>query len=493
MPSENGSPERLVPRLPARVWVVLAADLLSSVGSGMTLPFLVVYLHAVRGLSLPVAGALVAVVALASFAGNPLGGALTDRAGPRLALTAGLVIAAGGALALAGVGDAGSAAVAAALSGLGVSVVWPALDALLAGLTPADARSAVFGVRYATMNLGLGCGALVAATLVREAQASSYVLLYRLDAASFLVAIPLLALTWSRRERHETRAAERAAAGPTADAPGEPTADAPGEPTAGAGRATGPLAVLRGDRALRRLWVLTALLVLTGYAQFNAALPLFATRLTGLRVQQLGFVFAVNAATVVAVQLVAVRLLAGRRRTTGIVAAALTWAASWAVVLLAWPVGALAPVGALVVLAVAGALFAVGETLLAPAVPAIVNDLATDDRRGGYNAASALAYTTGFTLGPLVAGAAFDVRLGAGLPVVLAVALGLAALLAVRLRRLLPAHADLDGSAVATPTTPVSSGRPEPTQASPAPAVAGSVPRQPPPTVVVALPGGTTP
>jgi MFS family permease len=63
--------------------VVLAADLLSAVGTGMTLPFLLVYLHSVRGLSLPVAGAAAASIAAASLAGNPLGGAGSDRIGPR--------------------------------------------------------------------------------------------------------------------------------------------------------------------------------------------------------------------------------------------------------------------------------------------------------------------------------------------------------------------------------------------------------------------------
>jgi len=58
----------LVPRLGRGAWVVLAADLLSAVGTGMTLPFLLVYLHTARGLSLPVAGAAAASIAAASLA-----------------------------------------------------------------------------------------------------------------------------------------------------------------------------------------------------------------------------------------------------------------------------------------------------------------------------------------------------------------------------------------------------------------------------------------
>jgi Na+/melibiose symporter-like transporter len=46
----------MVPRLPRAAWGFLAGDALSAIGAGMTLPFLVVYLHAVRGLSLVLAG-----------------------------------------------------------------------------------------------------------------------------------------------------------------------------------------------------------------------------------------------------------------------------------------------------------------------------------------------------------------------------------------------------------------------------------------------------
>ena len=144
----------LVPRLGRGAWVVLAADLLSAVGTGMTLPFLLVYLHTARGLSLPLAGAAAASIAVASLAGNPLGGAGADRIGPRATLAAGLAAAGAGALMLAGAHSPWQAFAGAAGSGLGVSVAWPAQDVLLSRLAAQD-RSAVFGVRYATMNLGL--------------------------------------------------------------------------------------------------------------------------------------------------------------------------------------------------------------------------------------------------------------------------------------------------------------------------------------------------
>lgn len=55
--------------------------------------------------------------------------------------------------------------------------------------------------------------------------------------------------------------------------------------------------------------------------------------------------------------------------------------------------------------------FAFGETMLQPTVPAIYNDLASDRTRGRYNAINSAAFQGGTIMGTLVAG----VMLGGGL------------------------------------------------------------------------------
>ncbi len=82
-----------------------------------------------------------------------------SQARARATLAAGLAVAGAGALVLAGAHSPWQAFAGAAGSGLGVSVAWPAQDVLLSRLETQN-RSAVFGVRYATMNLGLAVGAL---------------------------------------------------------------------------------------------------------------------------------------------------------------------------------------------------------------------------------------------------------------------------------------------------------------------------------------------
>jgi MFS family permease len=81
---------------------------------------------------------------------------------------------------------------------------------------------------------------------------------------------------------------------------------------------------------------------------------------------------------------------------------------SWAVM----GVAALRPgtATASVLIVVAFSVFAVGETLLSPVSPAIINDVASDRLRGRYNAVAGIAFQLAAIAAPAIAG----VILGAG-------------------------------------------------------------------------------
>jgi MFS family permease len=407
----------LVPSLPRAAWAVLAGDAVSALGSGLTLPFFVVYLHEARGLGLGLAGLALASMAGAGLAGNLLGGWLSDHAGPRTALAVGLLAAAAGSLAVALVFAPWHAFAAATLLGIGAGLCLPALDALLAAVVGPERRADAFGVRHATLNAGFGLGALLAAVLVTGAGPSRLALLYVLDAASFLVFVPLL-FTLSALGRR-----------------------VPGGGEVAVSRA-GYREIVR-DRVFRRLWGLMALLVTAGYAQYHAAFPVYATSAGGIGAEGLSLAFAANTLTVVAVQLLAIRLLAGRRRTLGVALTGALFAAAWAITLLA---GQLAGAPATALFALAMAVLALGETALAPTMPALVNDLAPAPLRGRYNGAFALASSSGFIAGPLVAGSALAAGFDDALLATLIAACALAALAATRLGRTLPPALNVAGA-----------------------------------------------
>ncbi|ORA36212.1 MFS transporter [Mycobacterium aquaticum] len=406
---------RLIPRLPRAAATILAGDALSALGSGMSLPFMLVYLHQVRGIDITTAALALSTVALASFVGNPVGGYLSDRLGPRPALLVGLMFSAAGAATLGWVTCAVVAFLASALLGLGNSITWPAFDALLATVVSPAQRSAAFAVRHATLNAGIAVGAVLAGFVVDATRPATFQAIYLIDAATFLLFIPLLWLV------------------PTPCRTTSPAADHP-RPSY--------RAVLR-DRLFLSVVGLSALVVTIGFAQYHAAFPGWATHDRGIPVSALGICFAANAATVVVLQLPVLRALAGRTRTAAISIACTCWAFAW---MLAWVSGHAGSgwlaVGGFIATMVT---FGIAETTLAPTLTAIVNDLAPEDLRGRYNAVSALGWTTGFFVGPAVTGLAFGTKHGTTLMVLLIVASLLGALWATRLARHLPASANRIG------------------------------------------------
>src|SRR6185437_3225192 len=131
--------------------------------------------------------------------------------------------------------------------------------------------------------------------------------------------------------------------------------------------------------------------------QYHAAFPAFATSVGGLSAWGLSLAFAANTITVVAAQLVVLRLMCGHRRTRGVMLSAAFVGVAWLATL-----GAAGRTEATATVFFVGAmvLFGLGETLLSPTVPAMVNDLAPDRLRGRYNGAYSLAWTVGFIAGP---------------------------------------------------------------------------------------------
>ncbi|MGK5112286.1 MFS transporter [Geodermatophilus sp. CPCC 205506] len=373
----------MIPHLSRSAWTVLGGDALSAIGSGLTLPFFVVYLHRVRGLDVEVAALALATVAVVGLAGNLIGGSLADRFGARDALMFGLVLNAAGTGAMTLVHAPWQAFAAAATLGLGASIAWPAQDALLATVSTPDQRSSVFSVRHMTLNAGFGIGALVAALIVDVDSPGTFVALYLLDAATFLAFIPIL-MTVKAGNRPQLS-----------------------HETSTPGLSAGYRRILT-DWTFVRIWLLTALLVAAGFSQMHAMFPVFALGPGGIGEDALSVAFAANTFTVVAAQLFVLRWMQGRRRTTGMVLTCGFWGAAWGMTLLAGMIGG----GPLAVATLVGALvvFAIGETVLTPTLLPMVNDLVPDALRGRYNGVYTLAWTTGFMLGPAVAG----VALGAG-------------------------------------------------------------------------------
>lgn len=185
---------RALPRRP-EARRILVGTLLSSIGRGLTLPFLFIYLTDVRGFSDPRAGLVIGWYGVVTLALSPLGGTLIDRFGARRVVLPCLLVSAVGTGSLALVSGTASAFAVITLIAIGSSAIWPGQNTILASLTDPDEQQRVYGLNFALLNLGVGVGGLISGAVVDVTRPVTFQLVYLLDALSYLIpALILLSL-----------------------------------------------------------------------------------------------------------------------------------------------------------------------------------------------------------------------------------------------------------------------------------------------------------
>ena len=388
--------------LPREGKLLISTVVFSSLGTGLVLPFMVVYLHEVRDIPLETVGLLLALQAAIGIIVVPPIGALIDRIGPRLVYASSAVALMIGDVIIAQTTTVSMAVVAFLFLGYGFGVIWPASGAMIGNLIPSAQRQRYFGINFTLLNLGIGIGGIVGGTFVDVHRPETFVTIYLLDALSYVPA--LVILLWFLRK----------VGGAVAPQPSAEEAPKPSY-----------LSLLR-DGNLRALLILVAVAALVSYPQLNAGMPAFARAIGEISTQGLGYAFAANTLVIVLLQLFVLQRIEGRRRTRVAVVMAGTWAVAWALL----GSTALVPgtVAATILLAGCAAVFGLGETMLQPTTSAMINDLAPDHLRGRYNALSSLMFSGAFVVGPVVASFLIGASLGA---VYIVFLLGGCALLAV--------------------------------------------------------------
>lgn len=147
-------------RLPGATRLLIAGDAVNALGNGLVLPLTLIYLHQVRGIALPVVGALLALSAGVGLIAVPLAGVLLDRVGARPVLA---TVLTGQAVAYTGLAWAHSVATALpVLLVLGASMApfFPAFTMLLASINPQPhLQQRAFALNFTVLNAGVGVGA----------------------------------------------------------------------------------------------------------------------------------------------------------------------------------------------------------------------------------------------------------------------------------------------------------------------------------------------
>ena len=376
--------------LPREGRLLLSVVAFQFIGTGLVLPFWVVYLHEIRGFSLDTVGLLMALLSAAGFVIVGPGGVVIDRIGPRKTMVGSLLMACTGQVVMAFATTVPVAVVGLSLVGASFGLAWPASQSMVATIVPSAIRPRYFGMNFALLNLGVGIGGIIGGLVADVDRPVTFQIMYLAEATSYVPATLLLL-------------------GPLRHAGGPHVREENDQHDQADAAGIGYLALLRRPGVLS-LSLLSFVAAFIGYAQLSSGLPAYARAVSEVSTRGLGWAFAANTLVIVLLQLLVLRHIEGRRRTRIVVVMALFWAVSWLLLgATAWIPGTL---GATLLVAGCASVFALGETLLQPTVPAMVNDLAPDHLRGRYNALNSAAFQGASVTGPPVAGLLIGRELG---------------------------------------------------------------------------------
>ncbi len=353
----------------------LAGALLNSLGGGLTLPVLVIYLNQVRGISLVGASLILSWMAITGLVYSPIIGHLVDKFGPRRIMLVAILIEATATLLWIFVTDVKSALLVGAIASLGHAAIWPPQTTMMARMVSEEFRPKFFGLQFMMLNLGLGLGGIFSSIIVSVDDPASFTRLYVIDAFTFLIYFAFILSLRGVGGRIEKTQEEIAN--------------------------DGGYRQLVSDHKFMRLTLAKLFMITFGYASLEAGLPALLTLFGDLSVKALGPIWAVNTGVIVLGQIFVINRLEGRSRIRLLSLVSFIWAVSW--LLIGFSIS-LEPKATFILAAVGIGIFALGEMIWSSIGPTLTNELAPEHLRGRYNSVDGLVWVFAGAAGPAISG-----------------------------------------------------------------------------------------
>ena len=360
---------------------LVGAFFIDAVGTGMFIPFSLLFFLATTSLPLTRIGLGLSVAALVRIPVTIVAGPLTDRFGPRAAVIASQLLQAAGFAGYLFVHGFWQLVAAAVLVQIGNSIFWVAYAPLIFAVAAEGEREHWFALATALRTAGLAAGGVIAGATVAVGGHGGYIGVAAANGASFVLAAFL-----SARVRTGAPAPRQGA-----------------EPEAGSGDGWQPM--LR-DHAFLAFVAINVGITFLALA-IPVALPVFVVDILGLPKWAPGVTLALNATLVAVSAPLVMSAIAGRRRRNVLIASQALMIVALAVFLLV----RLLPAGAAITLVLIAILpLAACEVMQASVVPAVVTESAPPGALGRYTS----AYQVTFSIGDIIVPAIVAVALHAG-------------------------------------------------------------------------------
>jgi MFS family permease len=358
--------------------LLVGAMVVDGVGTGLFLPFGIVYFLHTTSIPLAVIGVGLSAAALAALPTPVAVGGLIDRFGPRRVVAAGNLISAAAFLGYLFVDSAWQLVIAAFLASAGQATFWTATRVLVGVVAGPSRRAHWFALQTTTRNLGYGLGAIVGAVAVSQAGRAGYLALAAVNAASYLIA-GMLVLCARIADRPPKRST----------------------PSAGTSQDDAP----PRRPGYRRLLTDRGLLLISGVnmsfvlctSVLSVLLAVYLSTALHTPVWLTGALFALDTAFVVTCQATIVNRVSGRDRVHILTVAAGGFAASFA---LLWALAGVPGWFIVPGLIIAVTVFAIAGMLQGPIINALAVDMAPPEVSGRYLAVYQLSWSLGGGLAP---------------------------------------------------------------------------------------------
>jgi MFS family permease len=404
--------EVVSPQFSRATRLLLAGNTVSMLGTGLVIPFMIIYLHQARGIALPVVGGLLAAAAATGLITVTVCGAFLDRFGARPVLMTIMLGQFVAEVALAWAHNTSTALPAVLMYGATWTPMFSAIGTMLAVLNPEPAlQQRAFAVNFTAQNLAIGIGTAIGAFVVSAHHPGSFQVLYLANAEScllFAAVLPVLPNARRPKVTKETRVGYRD---------------------------------VLAHRGLRLILLASLLFSLTGYPAFDSGLPAFASVVAHVSDHVVALSLTMNTAVIVAMQMFMLRLVRRHRRSVALASIGVIWAVAWAILGLA-EIAIGQDWRTVCVFAFTG-LFGLGETVMAPTMGPLVNALAEDRFRGRANAISGFTTSLGLIICPAIVTSLIAAHLAAVWIALLCLGCLSSVVIAARLRVTLSAEQDL--------------------------------------------------
>ena len=354
-----------------RLWMLFGGRVIAATGFSIVMPFLSIFLYTKMGVPMTIVGMIFLGNALSGAVGQIIGGELADRLGRRPVMWTSMAVR--GAvflllsLAIAEMVDLRLISALLMVSSFTGSLFEPATNAMVADLVPPGRRLEAYSILRVGQNIGWTLGPLLGGILAMFSYASLFVF-----TALTSVVVAVIIFTKLADPRR----------------------------TAGQVDRFRPRDLLRiGKNRAFLVLCLASIPLSVVLGQMTSTFALFSEDVVGISVAEVGYLYALNGAMVVLLQLPMARYINRFRMSHVLAAGALMYAVGYLIL------GAASDMWILVVSMIITTL---GENTTSPASTNLVANISPENERGRYMGVSGIFYTFGWSVGPLVGGVLYD-------------------------------------------------------------------------------------